>query len=337
MSWRTSDQSKTETRLLQSLLPSGIASVCVHGLILFVTFLAARGCDQGIQAEAGGEKFQQIGLAQLPDRAADSADALSSAAELPEQPSDQQVSVPDATTAVPDQLPTEHLQTQPDAAEARDTQHEFNVIGPGTPLSRAVSEPIRVLPSAGSQAGGGSLTPGPGDTSFMEISDSGERFVYVIDTSGSMRDNGKFGLAQAQLKKSLSMLRPHQSFQIVFYGEAALELMLSNRPKGLLQATVPNLNMAKRRIDQEDPMGGTDHLPALKRAFQFKPDVVYFLTDGESASHKRSELDKVLRLNAAGARIHVIQFALSPPESRGPNWLQRLATDTGGKYRRIQL
>ena len=42
------------------------------------------------------------------------------------------------------------------------------------PLRSMVADPpIQTLPSAGSEAGGGSPTPGPGDTSFMDIADNG--------------------------------------------------------------------------------------------------------------------------------------------------------------------
>jgi Mg-chelatase subunit ChlD len=338
MAYRSGASSNSEARLIRSLLPSGVLSVVVHAVTVAITCLAARGCDVGIQADAGGEEFRTVGLVAKSEDASDRSETLSSAAEEAEQVPEPFV-LPDAESAVPTQQAIEALLPKSDSPVPTKSESQMQVIGPGTPLrSMVVDPPIQALPSAGSKAGGGSPTPGPGDTSFMDIADNGERFVYVIDTSGSMADNGRIGLAQAQLIESLNMLRPHQSFQVVFYGESAHELIFPGAEKTRLhQATIPNIRMASRRINQVTPMGGTAHLPALSRAFGLRPDVVYFLTDGQTATSSRQKLEKVLRENITGARVHGIEFASGPRETRNPGWLEKLAFETGGKYRRIQL
>jgi Mg-chelatase subunit ChlD len=341
MAYRPGVSSDTQTSLLRSLLPSGVLSVVVHALILAMTFLAARGCDQGIQAEPGGEKFRTVGLAPASEDASDRSDSVSSDANEAEQEVvEEPVVMPDAETAVPDPEAIESFLPNSESPVSNESESAMDVIGPGTPLRSMVADPpIQALPSAGSRAGGGSPTPGPDDTSFMDIADNGERFVYVIDTSGSMGDNGRMGLAQSQLIKSLNMLRPHQSFQVIFYGESAREMIFPGAEKRRLhQATIPNIKLASRRINQEKAYGGTAHLPALSKAFRLRPDVVYFLTDGQSSSaSSRQKLEKVLRENISSARVHVIEFASGPPETRRPGWLEELAFETGGKYRRIQL
>lgn len=340
MAYHPGASSDTETGLLRSLLPSGLLSVIVHGVILTITFLAARGCDQGIQAEPGGEKFRTVGLAPKSDEASDRSDAVSSDAQESEQESvEEPVLMPDAETAVPDRKAIDSLLPTSDTPVPSESDNQMEVIGPGTPLKSMVADPpIQVLPAPGNRAGGGAPVPGPDDTTFMDIADNGERFVYVIDTSGSMGDNGRMGLAQAQLIKSLNMLRPHQAFQVIFYGESAREMIFPGAEKRQLhQATSPNIKLAARRINQESPYGGTAHLPALSKAFRLRPDVVYFLTDGQDATSHRQKLAAVLRENISGARVHVIEFASGPPETRRPGWLEKLAFETGGKYRRIQL
>jgi len=330
----------SDAGLIRSLLPSGLLSVLVHALILTGTFLAARGCEQGIQAEPGGEKWRTVGLAPQSEDASDRTDSVSSDPQEAEQDLvEEPVVMPDAETAVPDHKAIDSLLPTPDTPVPGESDNQMEVIGPGTPLRSIVADPpIQVLPAPGNRAGGGAPVPGPGDTSFMDIADNGERFVYVIDTSGSMGDNGRMGLAQAQLIKSLNMLRPHQSFQVIFYGETAREMIFPGTEKRQLhQATSPNIKLASRRINQEKAYGGTAHLPALSKAFRLRPDVVYFLTDGQSATSSRQKLAAVLRENISSARVHVIEFASGPPETRTPGWLEKLAFETGGKYRRIQL
>lgn len=321
--------------LFQSLLPSSVASVVFHALVLSLTVWGARGCQSDMQAKAGGEKYRHVGLAQLPTKASERDDSLRSEAvdgvnESLDPP------IPDVNSAVPDQLPNPFkVLDQQQAVEAN--SESMNMIGPGTPLaSQILDPPLRRLPSAGSVAGGGSPTPDEGDTSFLGIEDSGERFVYIIDTSGSMHDGGRLGLARSQLISSLNMLQPHQQFQVIFYGDSALQMMIRKR-RGMHAATLPNLNAAAGQIQQVNPAGGTSHLPALSLAFQLKPDVVYFLTDGRNASHSNKQFQETLRENSSGARIHVIEFASGPPESRDPTWLHQLAGSTGGRYRRVQL
>ena len=69
---------------------------------------------------------------------------------------------------------------------------------------------------------------------FMNIVGNGQSFVYVIDTSVSM-GGGRLQLAMSQLKASLRMLKPRQTFQIVFYNSSTREIKLRNRPvQGLL-------------------------------------------------------------------------------------------------------
>ncbi len=323
--------------LLKPLLPSALASVVLHAAILLGLLLSARGCRDGIQAQPGGEMFRQIGLARLPDPASDRADAPTSTAAADSPASAPSLPLPDVESVVPDELPDDIPPVSPPRPSDSLHPEPVQIVGPGMSLAERMLRSVEPPSAAGSRQGGGSRTPGPGETSFMDIPDSGRRIVYVIDTSGSMNDDGRMGLAQAQLEKSLTLLRPDQSFQVIFYGDAPQEMILRGRARGLHQATLPNIRMAVSRIRQVIPGGGTSHLPALSRAFALRPDVIYFLTDGRNASHTRREFEDVLRQNRSGARIHVIEFAGGPPESRELTWLHRLAAETGGQYRRVEL
>ena len=333
-----SAQRKSETRLLQSLLPSSLASLVVHGLIISITFLAIRGCEQGVPADAGGEEFRTIGLTNLSDNTSDPTDSELPPADETEPVQDGQVEpVPDLDAAVPDRAPSVNDILNPSDRPAADVVSEIpEVTGPGSTLP-GLDPPARLIPPKSGQRDGGSQTPSPDHTAFMEIADSGQRIVYLIDTSGSMHDGGRMELAQSQLLASLRMLETHQEFQVIFYGDTPVRMRLRGGARDMYRATVTNIDLARDEIEAVDSGGGTKHLPALMAAVRLRPDVVYFLTDGRDASLTREDLRNLLRQNAAGARVHVIEFASGAPESRRLTWLHQLASETGGRYRRVQL
>lgn len=331
---------KYESRLLQSLLPSSMASLVVHGLILLVMFQAVRSCDQGVPSDAGGEQFHTIGLTTLSDPADRQTDRNTPPSEddLPPQEGETQPT-PNVDSAVPDQLPNvNELLNHSQTPTQGDTIELPEVIGAGSPLP-GLSNPRQqqILPGGGGVTGG-SPNPGPNATSFENIVDSGTRFVYLIDISGSMSNGGRLGRALTQLKGSLRMLEAHQQFQVIFYGDHPIRIRLGGlKPRNLYPANVQNISLAMKAIDNVILDRGTKHLPALEAGLKLNPDVIYFLTDGQDASHTSGEMDRLLKRSQSGARIHVIEFATGAPETRGKTWLHQLAEDTGGKYRRVQL
>ncbi|MCH2209970.1 MAG: hypothetical protein MK110_01610 [Fuerstiella sp.] len=329
---RLSEAKTSETRFLQSLLPSSVASIVLHGLAIASTLLIARGCQQGVPADAGGEEYHTVGLVQLlPEEPTVHKDSDLPASIEFTTPQDGEIdpAVPETPPSV-DELLSDHRSVDPTGSVEIP-----NLIGIGTLMSGA-DAPVRLVSPSGGRSTGGSADSGPDRTAFMNITDSGRRFVYLIDTSGSMNNGGRMELAQSQLLASLRMLEAHQEFQVIFYGDAPIQMRLRGRTKGIYQATAANLNLAKDAIETVDSGGGTMHLPALLAALRLNPDVVYFLTDGQDASLTKADLRKLLRKNSSGARIHVVEFAAGNPELRDPTWLQLLASETRGEYRRIQ-
>jgi hypothetical protein len=80
-------------------------------------------------------------------------------------------------------------------------------------------------------------------------------------------------------------------------------------------------------------MGGTDPVKAITAAFAQKPEVIFFLTDGQELTRERVE---ELRASAGGTRILAIEFGNGPnPNTADP--LKSLAIETGGSYRYIDV
>jgi len=327
---------------MQSLLPSTILSVIVHGILIAITLWALRGCERGAPAAPGGEKFRTVGLTSLPAEGSDRNDAPSpNFNDLRPAQDGEPEPIRDALSAVPDKAPSiDELLNATTATDSSVGAQIPTVIGPGAPLPGlpGVASATPLVRPPGSRTGGGSLTPGPGATTFMEITDTGRRFVYLIDTSASMNDGGRLKLARNQLKSSIRLLKPNQRFQVVFYGVTTTQMNLKRpQDRDLYPATVINIHKAEREIDRVRAEKGTEHKAALKHALRLKPDVIYFLTDGDEPRLTSADLGELLRLNSSNARVHVVEFASSQRESREVTWLQQLASRTGGKYSRVPV
>lgn len=335
----------------KSLLPSSLVSLTIHVAILITAGMSMKGCDNGPPSAAGGQDFREIGLAYVNDH---SDAATNQPAQNPqdsdvEQPSepDAQADVPQQQPAVPTEAPNVAEFINPESAEQQTTSSTqvdlSNTVGPGSPLSGlpeiggGLAELIRPRGTSG-MGSAGSITPGPGETSFMDIVGKGQSFVYVIDTSGSMIHDRRLELAKSQLKGSLRLLQPNQKFQVLFYNNSVTPINLRSRPmEDMYPATLQYLRLAIGAIDLQVPDYGTAHLPAIERALLLQPDVIYFLTDGATPVLTSAELKRVQQRNRGGAEIHVIEFATGAVESREFSWLQSLAADSGGQYRRIPI
>jgi hypothetical protein len=91
--------------------------------------------------------------------------------------------------------------------------------------------------------------------------------------------------------------------------------------------------LATRHVGTLAASGGTKHMPALRAAFEFQPDVVFFLTDAEEL--QPGEVDEVTRVLNRGGRtvVHCVKFGEGPdlvPEEL--NFLRILARRNNGSY-----
>jgi Ca-activated chloride channel family protein len=76
--------------------------------------------------------------------------------------------------------------------------------------------------------------------------------------------------------------------------------------------------------------GGTRHVEALTAALEFRPDVIFFLTDADEPRLSDAELRKIKDRNR-GTSINTIEFG-SGPSSGQYSFLQKLAAQNDGKH-----
>lgn len=210
------------------------------------------------------------------------------------------------------------------------------LIGAGSPgdvLDLPTTERVRQAPQRPSAGASGSP---PGETRFWGIKDSGTRFVYIIDCSGSMHSHKAINVAKAELKKSLSLLESTQQFQVIFYNDNAYPWHRRGRKQDVYFATDTDKRMVSSFIDEISPSGGTEHLPALIMGLNLNPEVMYFLTDADYTSRmSNAELERIKKRNGGRTRIHCVEFGVGPqlPELAKTSFLKALANSNSGNYR----
>jgi Ca-activated chloride channel family protein len=147
-----------------------------------------------------------------------------------------------------------------------------------------------------------------------------------------MEQSSALEIAKAELLGSLDRLPPDTRFAVVFYNLDPERVVAEDG--GLLNATSANKERIRTLSRALKPYGGTDHVAALRAGLRLKPEVIYFLTDGQ-----RMSPDDVARLIAeAGGRtrIQAIEFGQGPALGASAN-LERLAQGTGGAYRYLDV
>jgi hypothetical protein len=179
----------------------------------------------------------------------------------------------------------------------------------------------------GGSAGGAGRGIGPG-TQFFGAREHAHSFAYVIDCSGSMASHNSLEIAKHELLASLGQLAPDAEFAVIFYNLQALVLSDPQGRRGLMAATAGNKSRVRAQLAIIRPDGGTDHMLALRKALELKPEVIFFLTDADQMTN--GDVDQIL-VEVGSTRIHAIEFGRGTDlGQRAP--LDRLATTTGGAY-----
>ena len=77
-------------------------------------------------------------------------------------------------------------------------------------------------------------------------------------------------------------------------------------------------------------------MPALLEAISLKPDVIYFLTDGDESELSPAEMAQLRQLSR-NITMHVVKLGDGTVTSLSRSWLERLAHQSHGEYREFNV
>jgi hypothetical protein len=234
-----------------------------------------------------------------------------------------------------------------DPVEKPDAAIELSFL-PAGGLPGGRSTGWRSRSAAGGENAGGRSGP---RAAFYGTVAYGNRFVYVLDKSGSMRNGeqygpsglGRYERACAELLRSIDRLSDDQWFYVILFSHETQRMFDDHSvfPQ-MVPATAENKAKLKAWLEQVNVDGNTDPREALRLGLAMKPSAVFLLSDGEFNWKDHPERagvfvgdaeisDIVGRNNEADAPIHT--FAFEDPASR--NQLISVAVQTGGEHRDI--
>jgi Ca-activated chloride channel family protein len=130
--------------------------------------------------------------------------------------------------------------------------------------------------------------------------------IFVLDTSGSMADDGKIEKAKAALRQGIGLLSPRDHFNLIsFAGE---EHLLSAR---LSAADEAGKRQAREFVERMRPTGGTNINDAMVAALgqlqsSERPRMIVLITDGQptvGTTNAAEILKNVKKGNRTGARV----------------------------------
>jgi von Willebrand factor type A domain len=222
-----------------------------------------------------------------------------------------------ASSTPPDNLPPPPTKTHGSQSPATNTSRPQE---PSGDTSSAIEQQHPIITGSKEEDNSSSVLGG----SFFGIRAEGQRFVYVVDRSGSMGDI-RYERAKTELIRSLAGLSRTQEFFVILYSDDSYPMFFPRKTTEFVKASDEAIEQVRDWVNGLGVNGGTNPEPALTKALRMKPDAVFFLTDGEIPA---STADSVQRENGGKVTVHTIGFTNPASESV----LREIADQSGGKY-----
>jgi Ca-activated chloride channel family protein len=154
---------------------------------------------------------------------------------------------------------------------------------------------------------------------------SGMDYVFLLDISGSMANDGKLRVSRESIDAFVRSLSPEDRFEVVTFNVAPTTLFNELRPAG-----DESLTAAVEFLESQQGRGGTKLRPAMSIAYKYadadRPLNVVVLSDGMTEQSERQELLGLIGSRPAGARV----FCVGVGNDVNRPLLGQIADEAGG-------
>lgn len=155
--------------------------------------------------------------------------------------------------------------------------------------------------------------------------DKGMDYVFLMDISGSMANDGKLIMSKNSVSEFIKALSPEDRFEV---------LTFNVQPNTLFNSLTPATETAEQSAEQfmltQAARGGTVLQPALNTAYRYNdPDRqlnVVILSDGMTEQKERQQLLQLIQARPRNARV----FCIGVGNEVNRQLLAQLANDSGG-------
>lgn len=167
------------------------------------------------------------------------------------------------------------------------------------------------------------LTLTPGDD--LDKMEGGMDYVFVIDISGSMADDGKLLLSKDSVGTFLQELTPEDRFEIITFNMQPNLAFQQLRP-----ASKENIESGLEHLKAQSARGGTELASAMSTAFKYsapdRPLNVVVFSDGLTESQDRATLIQLSQTRPGNSRV----FCIGVGNDVNRPMLEQVAGQTGG-------
>jgi hypothetical protein len=147
-------------------------------------------------------------------------------------------------------------------------------------------------------------------TNFFGTEAVGDRFVFLVDNSGSMKQ-GRMETTAMELLRCIGAMTKDQSFYIVFYSDQAYPMFYPQNEMHFVAATPENKQRLIPWLQTLELCSGGKLVDAAELAASLHPDVVFILSDGDISGTRT--MQKMTEANDWPFVIHTLGMGVKKP------------------------
>jgi hypothetical protein len=180
-----------------------------------------------------------------------------------------------------------------------------------------------------------------GSAEFFGIKSIGQRFVFLLDQSISMR-GVKWYVAKRELLATISELQPHQTFYVILFDLDCHPMFGKGQVMaGPVPANSHYVHQLRLWLDEIEFGYETEPWPAFVTALQVEPDAIFLLSDGVFSDLTLNQLRTVNRSVAADGSVlddpRVAVHTVAIQDRTGTRALRTLSKENGGEHRYVSI